>query len=131
VSHPFGDLLTQYLHRKHGLSQSKLAAGILQPPSIISEMCQGKRLRGAQVRERVTAILAWLQQQGALTTLDEATALLSAAGLTGLSANEPGEAALLRQLSAQPVAHHRALAKELAVEPNLVQDHRTYSGIGR
>jgi hypothetical protein len=50
VSHPFGDLLTQYLHRKHGLSQGKLAAGILQAPSIISEMCQGKRLRGVQAR---------------------------------------------------------------------------------
>jgi hypothetical protein len=81
MSHPFGDLLAQHLHRKHGLSQAKLAAGILQTPSIISEMCQGKRLRGPQARERVTAIIAWLQQQGALATLDEANALLSAAGM--------------------------------------------------
>src|SRR5215510_216451 len=66
MSHPFGDLLTQYLHRKHGLSQSKLAAGILQSPSIISDMSQGKRLYGPQARERVTAIIAWLQQQDAL-----------------------------------------------------------------
>ena len=76
MSHPFGDLLTQYLHRKHGLSQAKLAAGLLQAPSIISEMCHGKRLHGPQARERVTAIIAWLRQQGALTTLDEANALL-------------------------------------------------------
>ncbi|HMN27476.1 MAG TPA: hypothetical protein PKE45_04905 [Caldilineaceae bacterium] len=46
MSHPFGDLLTQHLHRKHGLSQAKLAAGILQTPSIISDMSQGKRLHG-------------------------------------------------------------------------------------
>ena len=57
MSHPFGDLLTQHLHRKHGLSQSKLAAGILQSPSIVSEMCQGKRLNGPQARERVVAII--------------------------------------------------------------------------
>jgi hypothetical protein len=24
MSHPFGDLLSQHLHRKHGLSQAKL-----------------------------------------------------------------------------------------------------------
>jgi ribosome-binding protein aMBF1 (putative translation factor) len=53
MSHPFGDLLAQALHRKRGLSQSKLAAGILQSPSIITEMGQGKRLSGAQARERV------------------------------------------------------------------------------
>jgi predicted ATPase len=110
VSHPFGDLLTQHLHRKHGLSQAKLAAGILQAPSIISEMCQGKRLRGSQARERVTVIIAWLQQQGALTTLDEANALLSAAGLTALRVDESAEAALLRRLTAQPVVHPRLAA---------------------
>ena len=52
MSHPFGDLLAQHLHRKHGLSQAKLAAGILQPPSIIWEMCKGNRLTGAQAREQ-------------------------------------------------------------------------------
>jgi predicted ATPase len=101
VSHPFGDLLTQYLHRKHGLSQGKLAAGILQAPSIISEMCQGKRLRGAQERERVTAILAWLQQQDALTTLEEANALLSAAGMAPLQERDAAEAFLIHTLCAQ------------------------------
>lgn len=29
MSHPFGDLLSQHLHRKHGLSQAKLTEGIL------------------------------------------------------------------------------------------------------
>ncbi len=27
MSHPFGDLVSQHLHRRHSLSQSKLAAG--------------------------------------------------------------------------------------------------------
>ena len=52
MSHPFGDLLSQYLHRKHGLSQAKLAEGILQDPSIIGRMCKGQRLNGPQARER-------------------------------------------------------------------------------
>ena len=63
LSHPFGDLLTQHLHRKHGLSQAKLAEGILQEPSVITEMCKGRRLTGPQARERVLAIIGWLQEQ--------------------------------------------------------------------
>lgn len=107
MSHPFGDLLTQHLHRKHGLSQAKLAAGILQAPSIISEMCQGKRLHGPQARARVTAIIAWLQQQGALTSLDEANALLSAAGMAALQEQDAAEAMLIRRLSAQALSQPR------------------------
>ena len=41
MSHPFGDLLSQYLHRKHGLSQARLAEGILQAASLISNMYKG------------------------------------------------------------------------------------------
>ena len=44
MSHPFGDLVSQHLHRKHGLSQAKLAEGILQDPSIIGKMCKGDRI---------------------------------------------------------------------------------------
>ncbi len=62
MNHPFGDLLTQYLHRKHGLSQAKLAAGIVQSPAIITDMSQGRRLSGLQALERVLAISGWLQQ---------------------------------------------------------------------
>jgi len=51
MSHPFGDLLSQHLHRKHGLSQAKLAAGILQDPSIIGKMCKGQRLNGPQASD--------------------------------------------------------------------------------
>lgn len=50
MSHPFGDLLSQQRRRKQGLSQSKLAEGILQDPSIIGRMCKGKRLTGPQAR---------------------------------------------------------------------------------
>lgn len=102
MSHPFGDLLTQHLHRKHGLSQAKLAAGILQPPSIISEMCQGKRLQGRQARERVVAMIEWLQQQGAVTTLDEANALLNAAGMAPLQQTDATKAILIRPLMPSP-----------------------------
>ena len=68
VSHPFGDLVSQHLHRKHGLSQSKLAAGIMQPPTVITAMCQGQRLTGPRARERVLAVIGWLHEQGALDT---------------------------------------------------------------
>ena len=61
MSHPLGDLLSQHLHRKHGLSQAMLAAGILQDPSIIGKMCKGERLTGPHARERVVAIIGWLR----------------------------------------------------------------------
>jgi len=115
VSHPFGDLLAQHLHRKHGLSQSKLAAGILQSPSVITAMCQGKRLQGRQARERVRAIIGWLQQQGALTTLDEANALLNAAGMSPLSAQVAHEATLIHHISAQaPQQYHSLTARSIS-----------------
>ena len=87
MSHPFGDLLSQHLHRKHGLSQAKLAEGILQAPAIITDMCKGKRLTGPQARERVLLISAWLQQQGVLTLRAEADALFNAAGMAPLQAD--------------------------------------------
>ncbi len=102
MSHPFGDLISQHLHRKHGLSQSKLAAGILQEPTIITRMCKGQRLNGPQARERVVAIIGWLHGQGALDTHAEANALLDAAGLSALREGTPAEAALLRRLPAAP-----------------------------
>jgi predicted ATPase/DNA-binding winged helix-turn-helix (wHTH) protein len=100
----FGDLLSQHLHRRHGLSQSKLAAGILQSPAVITAMCKGKRLTGPQARERVLTIIGWLRQQGALETVDEANALLSAAGMASLRQGMRGESALIQQLHAHPSA---------------------------
>ena len=102
MSHPFGDLLGQYLHRKHGLSQSRLADGIMQPPSVISEMCKGQRLTGPQARARVMAIVDWLQRQDALETLDDANALLDAAGMSPLHERELIEAEITRRLHSSP-----------------------------
>lgn len=98
MSHPFGDLVTQHLHRKHGLSQAKLAEGILQDPAVIGKMCKGQRLHGPQARERVCAIIDWLRQQAVLTTVDEANGLLMAAGMATLGTADPSEAQLLHQL---------------------------------
>ena len=98
MSHPFGDLLSQIIHRKHGLSQFKLADGILQTPSIISEMCKGKRLTGLHARERVVAIAGWLCDQGALTSLVDANALLEAAGMSPLAQRDIIESRLLDEL---------------------------------
>ncbi|MFN8490783.1 MAG: tetratricopeptide repeat protein [Caldilineaceae bacterium] len=110
MSHPFGDLISQHLHRKHGLSQAKLAEGILQNPSVIAKMCKGDRLHGPQARARVTAIIAWLQQQDALTTLEEANALLNAAGMAPLLERAPAEASLIRKLSTPASAQQRPVA---------------------
>ena len=98
MSHPFGDLLSQHLHRKHGLSQSKLAAGILQEPAIITRMCKGERLTGPQARERVMAVIGWLCKQDALETVGEANALLNAAGLASLRESDPNETIILLEL---------------------------------
>jgi hypothetical protein len=102
MSHPFGDLVSQHLHRKHGLSQSKLAAGILQDPSIVGKMCQGERLTGPQARERVLMIIDWLCQQDVLETVTEANDLLVAAGMSPLQEGAQAERTVLRQLRSQP-----------------------------
>lgn len=106
MSHPFGDLLSRYLHRKHGLSQSKLAESILQDPSVITKMCKGRRLTGNQARERVLAIIDWLCIQAAIHTVAEANALLATASMAPLRTDEPDEDALLRHLQPQPLPAH-------------------------
>jgi predicted ATPase len=122
VSHPFGNLLSQHLHRKHGLSQSKLAAGILQDPSIITVMCKGQRLTGPQARERVVAIIGWLNEQGVLSFVAEANALLDAAGLAPLRAGNTAESSLLQQLDqpntpASPRHHAQERRVSLPIAP--------------
>lgn len=96
MSHPFGDLISQHLHRKPGLTQSMLATGINQPRTVVGLMCQGQRLTGPQARERVLSIIRWLRQQEVLETTGEANALLNAAGMVGLNEEIPEEAHLLR-----------------------------------
>jgi tetratricopeptide (TPR) repeat protein len=97
-SHPFGDLITQFRSRKHGLSQNWLARCVNQDPAVISAMCRGERLTGPRARERVLAIIACLQDAGVLATRAEADALLHAAGLAGLRERAPD--ANERQLAA-------------------------------
>ena len=117
MSHPFGDQLSQYLHRKHGLSQSKLAAGILQAPAIITDMCKGKRLTGRQARERVLVIVEWLWQQGVLDQVAEVNALLTAAGMATLQANVDIEQTLMAKLSPTPESVHPRSAARLRRTP--------------
>lgn len=95
MSHRFGDLLRQHLSRKHGLTQTKLAEGILQEPAIITRMAQGQRLTGKQARERVVTIIDWLYREGVLAYRTEADAFLLAANMAGLGVDEPAEAKLL------------------------------------
>lgn len=97
MTHPFGDLVQQHLSRKHGLSQSKLAEGIQQNQPVISAMMRGQRLTGPLARERVLHIIAWLYEQGVLSTIEEANNLLNAAGMVGLQ--EQTENQLERRLS--------------------------------
>src|SRR5690349_21515362 len=104
MSHPFGDLISQHLHRKHGLSQAKLAEGVLQDPSIIGKMCKGERLAGPQARERVLAIIGWLARQVVVESAAEANALLAAAGMAPLDERDPSEGTLLTQLRYPPSA---------------------------
>ncbi len=113
VTHPFGDLVSQHLHRKHGLSQSRLAAGIMQEPTIITRMCKGERLTGPQARERVVAIIRWLRLQGALDSRGEANALLNAAGMSVLQDGNSAEVMLIAAL-AGPAAKTMNFAPELS-----------------
>ena len=107
MSHPFGDLLSQHLHRKHGFSQSKLAEAILQDPSVIGKMCKGHRLTGLQARKRVLAIADYLRTQRVLATVAEANALLAAAGMSPLSEDTAEERAL--HTSHSPTSPRRAV----------------------
>ena len=117
MSHPFGDLISQHLHRKHGLSQAKLAEGILQNPSVIGKMCKGDRLTGPQARARVCAMIVWLHQQTVLTTVDEANGLLRAAGMAELRLTEPAEAHLLQQLQAPAPVPTLPVLSHLPITP--------------
>jgi WD40 repeat protein len=90
MGHPFGDIVTRYRIRKHGLTQNKLAGDIGLDAAVIARMCSGERLTGPQSRKRVVDIIGWFHKEGVLTDLDEANALLAAAGKLGLGADRLG-----------------------------------------
>lgn len=111
MSHPFGDLLTYYASRKHGLSQNQLAETADLAPSVLSRMCHGERLSGPRARERVLRVLLGLLRHGALRRRQEADQLLEAAGMTAL---RPGELKALIEQLAIPPAESALLHKLLA-----------------
>ena len=79
MSHPFGDLLRQYRARKAGLSQTHLAGLAGYDRAVVARMCQGKKdLTGPSGRERVVRLIDVLHDEGVLSTLNEANALLTA-----------------------------------------------------
>jgi hypothetical protein len=100
MSHPFGDLLLQFRARKRGLSQTRLAQLAGYDQAILVRMSQGKKdLTGPSGRDRVVRVIEVLREEGALSTLDEANALLAAADMPPLYDGLPVEAALIQLLS--------------------------------
>jgi len=97
MNHKFGDLLQEYLQAKK-LTQKDMAKAINVDPALVSRMVGGY-LSFQRARETVVKMLVWLHEQQAINHLDEANALLEAAGMEGLSADQKREAELLSSLS--------------------------------
>ena len=103
TKHPFGELLGQYRARKSSLTQSRLAELAGYNQAILVRMCQGKKdLTGPSGRERIVRLIETLADQGALSTQDEANALLLAADLPPLFDRQPNEARLIARLAHLP-----------------------------
>jgi predicted ATPase len=99
MSHPFGDLLSQYRARKPGLTLARLANLVGYDKAVLVRMGQGQKdLTGPSGRERVVRTLGVLRDEGVLTTQGEANALLDAAGMPPLYPGYPDEAALIQAL---------------------------------
>ncbi len=126
MSSSFGDLVRQHLSRKHGLSQNKLADGINQDPSVISRMCKGQRLTGPLARERVLEIIRWFHAQGVLSSLNEANALLEAAGMARLNEKDSSDASVIRLLPPLPTP-----SQEKHPPPFLAPRQPSYRLVGR
>jgi len=121
-SHPFGDLITQFLSRRHGLSQNKLAEYTDVHPTTISRMCNGQRLTGPKARERVLKFIHWFCDQGVIKSLGEANELLAASGQLGLDSTVPQEASLIQRLESSTDAQK---------EPGKALDRSTASSLPR
>lgn len=101
MAHPFGELLTAYRARKHGLTQARLAQAIGYDAAVLARMCNGQRdLTGPSAREKIVSIIAVLQKEGVLHTASEANALLAAANMPPLYDGVSAEASLIRSLPA-------------------------------
>jgi predicted ATPase len=122
---PFGDLLRQYIARKHGLTQTRLAHLVGYDQAVLTRMSQGKKdLTGPSGRERVVQIIAALRDEGVLSTQAEANALLKAGGMPPLYAGRPTEAALLSTLKTGSEA---AIAAPEPTPQLLTNPYRTVS----
>lgn len=78
----FGALLTNIRQRKPGLTQERIAHQMGYDAALIARMIAGKKdLTGPSGRSRVLAVIRILTEEGVLTTLDEANALLISAQL--------------------------------------------------
>lgn len=108
----FGDLLWQHLSRKRGLSQNKLAWDIDVDPSVISKMCNGKRLNGRYSRERVLKIIAWLHTNDVLDFVEEANTLLEAAGMMSLAGENSDDAAILNRLEQRGIGYREPMLSD-------------------
>ncbi len=116
--HPFGQLLGQHRARKPGLSQRKLAELAGYDQAIVARMARGgKDLTGPSGRERLLRLVETLADQGALTSVDEANALLQSADLPPLYERLPADAKLLVRLSGA-VTGHRVRRTNLPSAPN-------------
>ena len=103
-SHPFGEKLRLHRSRKQGLTQARLAHAMGYDEAVVIRMAQGKKdLTGPSGRDRVLSIIKILHEEGVLSTLDEANALLTAASLPPLYAGLPQEAAMMRFLDPIPI----------------------------
>jgi len=112
MSHPFGDLLRELRARKPGLTQERLAHMIGYDQAVLARMAQGKKdLTGPSGRDRVVSLIHVLRDEGALTRLEEANALLATANLPPLYAGIPLEAALLQSLRGSEMARQLEFAE--------------------
>jgi serine/threonine-protein kinase len=94
-SRTFGDLIQQHLHRKHGLSQNRLAIDLNVSASLISKICRGKRNAD---RELILSIIKWLYGQDVIYSLTEANQLLKAAEFSELNPEKPEESDLINKI---------------------------------
>lgn len=124
---------------RRGLKQADLARGLSIDDSAISRLANGQRLSGKDLRERIVTIVAWLHQQDALATVEEANALLAAADRAPLQRISPSENELLDQLDGRPAgALPPAPGLFIGRESDLVTlkrrlgiGHRTSDGTGQ
>lgn len=110
--HPFGILITKYRNRIGYVSQANLATKAELDPSVLSDMCNGRRLSGPQLRSRVVDLVRALQTYSPQISVDEANDLLQAAGLAPLNPDDREEAEILRQF--RPPEQENEAAKSLA-----------------